>query len=232
MAGGLREAPHRGLLVVVDYVRWPDRREAGRALGEALEGYADDDTVVVGLPRGGVAVAVEVAAILGAPLEVVVVRKLGAPGQPELGIGAVGPGRVRVVHEALARRLGLTEADIEAIAAREHDEVRRRMERYVRGPGVDFAGRTVIVVDDGIATGGTARAALEVLRAQEARRIVLAVPVCPFESVEVLREEFDDVVVLATPRPFLAVGEHYTDFHQVTDAEVRAFLDESVGREG
>jgi predicted phosphoribosyltransferase len=210
----------------MDYARWPDRRVAGRELGEALTDYRDADPVVVGLPRGGVVVADEVARVLDAPLEVTVVRKVGAPMQPELGLGAVGTGDVRVINEALVRRLGVSREMLEQIVAEELGEVDRRMQAFRSGRSeVAIEGRTVIVVDDGLATGGTAMAAAEVLRSQGPKQLVLAIPVCPPESVEPLRERYDDVVVLATPRPFLAVGEHFEDFHQVSDDEVQRILE-------
>jgi putative phosphoribosyl transferase len=186
--------------------RWPNLRAAGRDLGEALLQYRDRDPVVVGLPRGGVVVADEVARALDAPLEVTVVRKVGAPAQPELGMGAVGPGGVRVLNHGLVRRLGVSPGELERLVEDELQEVERRMQAFTaRRPTVPLGEQTVIVVDDGIATGGTAAAAAEVLRAADPATLVLAIPVCPRESVESLRESYDDVVVLATPRPFLAV---------------------------
>ncbi len=212
-------------------VCFEDRREAGRLLAVQLKDHPWRQPIVIGLPRGGVVVADEVARALHAPLEVTVVRKVGAPWQPELGIGAVGPGGVRVMNDGLVRRLGLSPVQVEALVRDELVEVDQRMSRFQGDrPVPDLNGRTVIVVDDGIATGGTARAAAEVLRVQGPASVVLAVPVCPPETVDRLKESFDEVVPLRTPRPFLAVGEHYGDFAQVSDDEVERILTEARHR--
>jgi putative phosphoribosyl transferase len=202
-----------------------DRRDAGERLAARLASYADESPVVVGLPRGGVVVAAAVAEALHAPLDVIVVRKVGVPTQPELGMGAVGEGGVIVRTQPVIQAARVTPEQFDAVVARERDEVARRAERFRgdRAP-VQLAGRTVIVVDDGIATGGTARAALEVVRAQGARRVVLAVPVAPPETLRELESVADDVVCLDAPSWFQAVGLHYDDFTQTSDADVVALL--------
>ena len=197
-----------------------NRSEAGRRLAEALRQYAGD-VVVVGLPRGGVPVAFEVARTLHAPLDVIVVRKLGVPFQPELGMGAVGEGGARVINDELVRLEHVSDQQLSEIERRERAEVEQRARRF-RGdrPSVPLAGRTVMVVDDGIATGSTARAACQVARAQGATRVVLAVPVAPAGIEEQMRPDADEVVCLATPRAFFAIGQFYADFEQVSDADV------------
>ncbi|GMU77593.1 MAG: hypothetical protein AMXMBFR46_03920 [Acidimicrobiia bacterium] len=202
-----------------------DRREAGRRLAGALAALRDQRPVIVGLPRGGVPVAAEVAEALGAPLDVIVVRKLGVPSQPELGMGAVGEGDVRVLNDEVVRLTRATPEAIAEVERRERAEVERRARRF-RGdrPMVALAGRVVVVVDDGIATGGTARAALEVARAHGASRVVLAVPVAPPAAVAALRDVADDVVCLESPPAFSAVGQWYDDFTQTTDDEVLRLL--------
>ena len=206
--------------------RFRDRRDAGQQLGARLRYLRDEHPVVVGLPRGGVPVAFEVARALDAPLDVIVVRKLGVPVHPELGMGAVGEDGVRVLTDDVVRQAGVSPSAIAAVEARERLEVERRAQLYRRGrPMIPLAGRTVVVVDDGIATGGTARAALEVARAHGARRVVLAVPVAARESVQELAGVADEVVVLATPFPFYAVGEWYTQFSPTPDDDVVMLLE-------
>lgn len=201
-----------------------DRDEAGTLLAAALRAEVSGPCVVLGIPRGGVLVAAPVARALGAPLDVVVPKKLGAPGRSELGIGAIAPG-VRVLDRRLIERLGVSEAYLEAEIAREEAEIARRTAVY-RGnrQPPELRERTTVVVDDGIATGGTARAALAWARAAGASRVILAVPVAPPEVVADLEGEADRMVVLATPSHFMAVGEWYEDFRQVTDDEVVAAL--------
>ncbi|MFF2792403.1 phosphoribosyltransferase family protein [Streptomyces sp. NPDC058049] len=197
------------------------RAEAGEKLAEALRHLKGEDPVVLGLPRGGVPVAYRVARALGAPLDVIVVRKLGVPHHRELGFGAIGEGGVRVISEDIVRGSRLGPQDIEAVEHAEEAELTRQATRF-RGdrPRVPLDGRTVIVVDDGIATGATAAAACEVVRAQGAARVVLAVPVAPPDAVARLGSAADEVVCLATPHAFRAVGEWYQDFSQTPDEEV------------
>ncbi|MFJ6481900.1 MULTISPECIES: phosphoribosyltransferase family protein [unclassified Streptomyces] len=197
------------------------RAEAGERLAEALRYLKGEDPVVLGLPRGGVPVAYRVARALGAPLDVIVVRKLGVPYHRELGFGAIGEGGVRVLSEDIVRGSRLGPQDIEAVEHAEEAELTRQATRF-RGdrPRVPLEGRTVIVVDDGIATGATAAAACEVVRAQGAARVVLAVPVAPPDAVARLGSAADEVVCLATPHAFRAVGEWYQDFSQTPDEEV------------
>lgn len=189
--------------------------------------FADDRVVVLGIPRGGVVVAAPVAEALHAPLDVVVPRKLGAPGNPELAIGAVAPG-VRVLDERFLRTLGVPERYVEEEIARQEEEIRRRTQRYRSGgAAVAVAGATAVIVDDGVATGATAVAALRWARAQGAARVVFAAPVGPRATIRKLAREADEVVVIDTPVSFLAVGEWYGSFDQVTDDEVIRIL---VGR--
>ncbi|HEY7283767.1 MAG TPA: phosphoribosyltransferase [Actinomycetota bacterium] len=208
-----------------------DRTDAGRRLGERLAGSdAGGRVVVLGIPRGGVVVAAEVAAALNAPLDVVVPRKVGAPFNPELGLGAVASG-VRVLDQRLIRDLGVPDSYLEQEIARQEREIERRLEAYRGGrPPVDVHAATAIVVDDGVATGGTAVAALRWARAAGAGEVVLAVPVAPPQAMPMLQAEADRVVALATPEPFHAVGQWYRDFEQVTDRTVVAALRASGDR--
>ncbi len=206
-------------------MRFRDRHDAGRRLAQVLDHLRGEDPVVLALPRGGVPVAAEVADHLACPMDVLVVRKLGLPGQPELGVGAVGEGGTTVYNRDLLDQVGIEPADLADVTERETEEVHRRIERYRDGrPGVDVAGRTVIVVDDGVATGFTIRAAVRILRERGAGRIVVAVPVGPRSAVQELQELADEVVCLSSPTPFQAIGPHYDDFHQVADEEVVAGL--------
>lgn len=207
-----------------------DRTDAGVRLAHELKCFRDGDPVVVALPRGGVPIAFEIARALDAPLDVVVVRKLGLPSQPELAMGAVGEGGATVVNDRVVRYARVAPDDLAAVANRERAEVERRA-RHFRGdrPPLPLAGRTVIVVDDGIATGSTARAALQVARARGAARVALAVPVAPPDSLRELAEFADDVVCLAAPPAFFAVGQWYDDFTQVSDAEVNRLLAAAAG---
>ncbi|GAA2322593.1 phosphoribosyltransferase family protein [Streptomyces caniferus] len=202
-----------------------DRADAGHRLAESLQHLQGEEPVVLGLPRGGVPVAFEVARALRAPLDVIVVRKLGVPYQRELGFGAIGEGGVRVISDDIVRRGRLDQADLASVEHAEAAELTRQAERFRAGrPRLDLAGRTAIVVDDGIATGATAAAACQVVRAQGAARVVLAVPVAPPDAAERLRGATDEFVCLSTPFAFSAVGEWYRDFSQTPDDEVVALL--------
>ena len=201
--------------------------EAGRRLGEDLRarGIGGEGGVVLGIPRGGVVTAAEVARVLGLPLDVALARKVGAPGNPELAIGAVGPDGTPVLDEDLARRVGANDEWLARAVEKEQHEVAERERRFRGGrPPLDVAGREVIVVDDGVATGSTAAAVARWLSGAGARRRVLAVPVAPPQTAGRLAPAYDDVIVLATPASFFAVGEFYVDFRQVTDDEVRQLL--------
>ncbi|TDC56085.1 phosphoribosyltransferase [Actinomadura sp. KC345] len=212
-------------------VRLPytDRAEAGRVLAERLAPMGLEGAAVLALPRGGVPVGHEIARRLGSPLEVLVTRKIGYPPQPELGVGAIAEGGSPVFDAGLLRRLGLREGDLEATVAAERAELGRRVEAYRRGrPLPETAGRPVIVVDDGLATGGTARAAVRALRERGPSRLVLAVPVGAAETVHGLEAEVDDMVVPAAPWEFRAVGQWYRDFEQLTDDDVIAWLDRAA----
>ncbi|MFO1295001.1 MAG: phosphoribosyltransferase [Rubrivivax sp.] len=216
---------------------WPpfaDRAEAGRALAErlAVRPFAPP-VVVLALPRGGVPIAAIVARRLGAALDLLLVRKIGVPWQPELAVAAIVDGGHPeiVIDEEVRSVAGVERAEIDAAAQRELAEIERRRALYLRGrEPLPLTGATVIVVDDGIATGTTVRAALQALRRRGPARLVLAVPVAPRETIARLRGEVDDLVCLAQPVPFRAVGLHYRDFHQVEDDEVIAALDEAAAR--
>ena len=206
-----------------------DRREAGRALAQRLAGMAlPAPIVVLALPRGGVPIGAEVARALNAPLDLLLVRKIGAPWQPELAVAAVVDGQPPdiVLDEETMAMTGVDEAYVEAEAKKQWREIERRRGVYLQGrAAVSVEGATVIVVDDGIATGTTVRAALKALRRRNPARLVLAVPLAPSETLALLRSEVDDIVCLAEPFPFHAIGLHYRDFHQVGDDEVVAALD-------
>jgi putative phosphoribosyl transferase len=206
-----------------------DRREAGDVLARKLDRYAGrEDVLVLALPRGGVPVAYEVAKALAAPLDVFVVRKLGVPGRRELAMGALASSGVVVLDQGVIRSLGIGETEIQRMVAVELRELERREKAY-RGDRElpELGGRTVILVDDGLATGSTMRAATLAVREQHPARIVVAAPVAAAETCEELRREVDDVVFAATPRPFHAVGAWYHDFSQTSDDEVRELLRKS-----
>ncbi len=203
-----------------------DRREAGRVLAEHLQSYADrDDVLVLALPRGGVPVAYEVAEALHAPLDIFLVRKLGVPGHEELAMGAIAAGGMRVLNEEVVQALAIPPAVIDFVAADEQRELERRRYAY-RGdlPPAELRGRVIILVDDGLATGATMRAALAALEKIPPKQIIVAVPVAAAETCARLRAQVDEVVCAMIPEPFFGVGGSYRDFSQTTDAEVRELL--------
>ncbi|HKQ12687.1 MAG TPA: phosphoribosyltransferase [Steroidobacteraceae bacterium] len=202
-----------------------DRASAGSALAAELSGYRDrEDVLVLGLPRGGVPVAAEVADALHAPLDLVLVRKLGAPGQPELAIGAIASGGVIVINENILSAAA-SAAEVQSEIARQRAELNRRDSLYRNGRlPLGVAGRRVILVDDGAATGATMLAAIRAVRKQNAKRVVVAIPVASIEALATLREEADEVICLLAPPTFLSVGDWYRHFEQTTDAEVCALL--------
>jgi putative phosphoribosyl transferase len=213
--------------------RFRNRREAGRLLAAKLDKYANrPDVLVLALPRGGVPVAYEVSRALGAPLDIFLVRKLGVPGHEELAMGAVATGGLCVINQPVVRALRIPEEVIDAVAAREQEEITRR-ERLYRGdrPPPDLRGRTVILVDDGLATGATMLAAVKALRQQQPARVIVATPIAAPETCEQFRPEVDDIVCAVTPEPFYAVGLWYEDFSQTSDDEVRQLLERAEARE-
>ena len=212
--------------------RFHDRAEAGRALAADLAGYAGrSDLIVLALPRGGVPVAYEVARALGAPLDVFLVRKLGLPGHEELAMGAIASGGIRLINEDVIRAYDVSDADIEAVTTAEQKELDRRERIYRDGRSLPpLNDRTVILVDDGLATGATMRVAVLALRQESPSRIVVAVPVAAAETCDEFRTLVDDIVCAETPAPFYAVGLWYEDFAQTTDEEVRGLLERASWR--
>ncbi len=209
-----------------------DRREAGRELAKRLAAYRDaGDVVVLGLPRGGLPVAAEVADAIGAPLGVQLVRKLGVPGEPELAMGAIASGGVIVRNEEVFRMLRISEDALQRVAQREQIEMERRERAYLGNrPRPQIAGHTVIIVDDGMATGSTMQAAVLALRHSGAHRIIVAVPTASHQAVALLRDDVDECICLSQPEPYYAVGQSYLSFPQTSDAEVTALLDEAAKR--
>lgn len=205
---------------------FPNRAEAGRILAEKLEKYRGRyDVIVLGLPRGGVPVAYEVAKYLGVPLDVFIVRKLGVPGFEELAVGAIASGGVRVLNEDVARALPNADEIIEAVTQREIAELERREQEYRAGrPAPELRNKTVILIDDGLATGATMRAAVKALRQRGAAKIVVAVPVGPPDTCREFEDVADEVVCASAPESFQAVGQYYEDFSQTSDEEVRDLL--------
>jgi len=210
-------------------MRFRDRTDAGQRLAGKLSQYAGrDDVIVLALPRGGVPVGVEVARALGAPLDVFLVRKLGVPGHEELAMGAIASGGVRVLNRDVIDQLRIAPRWVDKVAAREMEELARRETAYRDGrPAPDVRGKTVILVDDGLATGASMKAAVAALRDLEPARVIAAVPVGAPETCEELRELADEVVCAETPDPFFAVGSWYADFDQTTDEQVRELLAEA-----
>jgi len=213
-----------------DYQAFIDRRHAGRVLASRLTDYGGrDDVIVLALPRGGVPVAYEVASALGVPMDIFLVRKLGTPGHRELAMGAIASGGVRVLNEDVVRWYGISEAAIEHIAREEQEELARRERAYRDDrPAPDLANRIVILIDDGLATGSTMRAAAHAVRAQRPARVVIAVPVGAPQTCSELAAIADEVICVNTPEPFSAVGQWYLNFDQTDDTEVRELLRKSA----
>lgn len=210
-------------------MRFRDRTEAGKQLAEKLLEYRDQpDVLVLALPRGGVPVAFEVAQVLHAPLDVFIVRKLGVPGQEELAFGAIATGGVRVLNQTIIKRFQITPEEVEAVTTVEQDELKRRQRLY-RGdrPLPEMRDHTIILVDDGLATGATMHAAVVAIRQQEPARLIVGVPISSPETCAAFQDEVDDIICAVTPEPFYAVGLWYEDFPQVTDAEVHNLLAET-----
>jgi predicted phosphoribosyltransferase len=204
-----------------------DRADAGRRLAEALARYKDQHPIVLALPRGGVPVAAEVARILDAPVDLILVRKIGVPYQPELAMGAVvdGPEPLVVRNEDIIKIAGVSETEFGRVRDRELAEIQRRRSRYLGDrPHPEFDGQVVIVIDDGVATGATTRAALRAVRARNPKRLILAVPVAPTDSLQELSDEADEIVCLEDYESFMAIGVYYSDFRQVSDEEVTEIL--------
>ncbi|MFD5246110.1 phosphoribosyltransferase [Amycolatopsis sp. NPDC058340] len=209
-------------------MRFRDRREAGRALAMRLRYLRGHQVIVLGLPRGGVVIAKEIADVLGAPLDILLVRKIGVPGRPELAMGALGEGDVLVTNHDVVRAGEITRTEVVAAAGAQRAELARRSALYRRGrPPLPVAGQTVVLADDGVATGSTVSAAIRVLRARQVGKIILAVPVGPEHVIDQLGRDVDQVVCLSAPRRFRSVGHSYDAFPQLADADVLALLDDT-----
>jgi predicted phosphoribosyltransferase len=230
MAESHDERPETSDVIVAGKTRFRDRSEAGRILAGLLGGYAGrHDVVILALPRGGVPVAYELAKALGAPLDVFVVRKIGLPGHEELAMGAIASGGVLVLDNRLVRALGISPTELERVIGAERRELERREAAYRDGrEPLELEGKTVILVDDGLATGATMHAAAQAVRRLDPAAIVVAVPVAAAETCDQFREDVDDIICAATPSPFLAVGLWYEDFSQTSDDEVRQLLAEAA----
>jgi len=217
----------------MELAQFQDRAEAGRVLADRLTNYAGSpDVVVLALPRGGVPVGFQVARSLGAPLEVLSVRKLGVPGREELAMGAIASDGTRVVNRRVMRELGIAEDKLQAVAAAEQQELERRERTYRdQRPPTELTGKVVIVVDDGLATGATMWAAVAAIRRQQPARVVVAAPVAAVSTCQALEQAADEVICASTPALFMAVGQAYRNFAQTTDEEVRALLDAAQGTE-
>ena len=213
-------------------VIFKDRVEAGQILAHRLSKYADQNPLVLGLPRGGVPVAFEVAKALKAPLDVYIVRKLGVPGHEELAMGAIATGEVRVLNKPVVEDLQISEEEIESETRKEKEELKRRERLYRSGRApLDVSKRTILLIDDGIATGSTIKAAVAALKKQKAGRIVIGVPVAPFSTIEELKKEVDEVVCISTPEFFYAISLWYDEFPQTSDEQVRELLEKAELKE-
>ena len=206
-----------------------NRRDAGKQLAKELSEFkGQNDAIVLGLPRGGIPVAYEVAKALELPLDVFIVRKLGVPGQPELAMGAIASGDIKVMNESVVRNAGISDQQIEEVAHKEKEELKKREKAY-RGarPDIDLQGKTVLIVDDGLATGASMRAAISALRKHNPKKIIAAIPTAPRDTCQEFESEVDQIICLRTPSPFWGVGGSYQNFSQTTNEEVRTFLNKA-----
>lgn len=207
---------------------YKNRQDAGRQLAEKLKQYAVEEPIILALPRGGVVLGYEIAKELKAPLDIVVPRKIGAPNQPEFGIGAIAPNKVQIINEGALKMLGLTENDLKELIEYETKEMERRIKLYRKGlPDINIQGKTVIIVDDGLATGVSTKAALLSIKKMNPKKIILAVPVGPPDTTSRFRQEVDDLICIYEPIDFYAVGGYYEDFSQISDEEVIDLLQKS-----